>query len=255
VSLRDAIFDRYSIMARQRPALLMLFPALVGAVVMLPALQSWWATLLAVTGTCGVSMALSEFAQGKGKALEPSLIALWDKLPSVAMLRHRDDRLDTHTKQRYKAFLQRAIPGLVFPDAAGEAADPAGADEAYYSATRWLLTQTRDKRTYSLLFEWNISYGFRRNMLGLRRFGMLVSTVTLAVTVAENVRVAVTTGQAEGTVIIGSLVALAGLWFWITVVKPAWVEIAANGYARELLAACDKLPSQAKRKASVLASA
>jgi len=47
-----------------------------------------------------------------------------------------------------------------------------------------LLTQTRDKRTYSLLFEWNISYGFRRNMFGLRRFGILVSTVTLAVTVA-----------------------------------------------------------------------
>jgi hypothetical protein len=55
-------------------------------VVLLPSLQSWWAILLTVTGTCGVSIALAEFAQGKGKALEPKLISFWDQLPSVSML-------------------------------------------------------------------------------------------------------------------------------------------------------------------------
>ena len=237
------IFNRYSIMAQQRPALLMLFPALVGAVVMLPSLQSWWATLLAVTGTCGVSMALAEFAQGKGKALEPSLIASWSGLPSVAMLRHRDERLDPHTKRRYKDFLQGAVPGLVFLDAASESADPVRADEAYQSATRWLLAQTRDKQAYSLLFEWNIRYGFRRNMLGLRRFGIFVAALGLVATVADNILITVRAGQVNGTLIIGAAVALVGLWFWITVVKPGWVEIAANAYARELLAACDRLKS------------
>jgi hypothetical protein len=249
VSLLGITFDRYSIMARQRPALLMLFPALIGAVVLFPSLRSWWATLLAVTGTCGVSLALSEFAQAKGKALEPKLIVLWDGLPSIAMLRHRDNRLDAHTKGRYKTFLQKIVPGLVFPDAAGEAAGPADADEVYQSATRWLLSQTRDKRAYSLLFEWNISYGFRRNMLGLRRFGIFVSVVTLTTIVLENARLATHTGQIDRTLVVGSAVAVAGLWFWITVVKPAWAEIAANAYARELLAACDTLSGRASRKA------
>jgi hypothetical protein len=235
------VFDRYSIMAQQRPALLMLFPALVGAVVMLPSLQSWWATLLAVTGTCGVSMALAEFAQGKGKALEPGLIKRWGKLPSVAMLRHSDSRLDPYTKQRYKDFLQGAVPGLVFPDAAEEAADPPSADDAYQSATRWLLAQTRDKRAYSLLFEWNIRYGFRRNMLGVHRLGALVSGITLIVTIADNAMTVVRGSQVNGTLVIGSVVALVGLWYWIAVVRPEWVEIAANAYARELLAACDTL--------------
>src|ERR1700738_5332216 len=112
MSLVDFLFDRYTLLARQRPALLMLFPVLVAVVVIFPALRTWWATLLAVTGTCGVAVALAEFAQGKGKAIEPMLISRWDGLPSVAMLRHRDDRLDRTTKARYKTFLEKNVSGL-----------------------------------------------------------------------------------------------------------------------------------------------
>jgi hypothetical protein len=256
VSLRGTIPDRYSIMAQQRPALLMLFPALISAVVLLPSLQSWWAILLAVTGACGVSVALAEFAQGKGKALEPKLISFWDQLPSVSMLRHRDSRLDTQTKCRYKAFLASNVPGLIFPDAVGEAANPAMADDAYQSATNWLLARTRDKKVFRLLFEKNISYGFRRNMLGLRSLGIAVSLVALAGTVIAAVHETIVSHQMDGMMVLGGLVALAALLFWITVVKPTWVEAAGIAYARELLAACDssgdKIPvyrlSQERRK-------
>jgi hypothetical protein len=241
VSLRDAIFDRYSLMAQQRPALLMLFPALVSVVVMLPSLQSWWAALLAVTGTCGVSMALAEFAQGNGKALEPGLISLWDKLPSLAMLRHRDTRLDNQTKCRYKAFLAANIPGLIFPNADAEAASPAVADDAYQSATNWLLARTRDKKLFGLLFEKNISYGFRRNMLGLRRLGVSISLAALAGTGIAAIHQTMFGRQIDGSLVFGGFVALATLLFWTTVVKPSWVEISATAYARELLAACDTL--------------
>jgi hypothetical protein len=86
-------------------------------------------------------------------------------------------------------------------------------------------------------------------MLGLRRFGIFVSVVTLTTIVLENARLAIHTGQIDRTLVVGSAVAVAGLWFWITVVKPAWAEIAANAYARELLAACDTLSGQASRKA------
>jgi hypothetical protein len=118
-----------------------------------------------------------------------------------------------------------------------------------------LLAQTRDKRAYLLLFEWNISYGFRRNMLGLRHFGILVSATALVMTVAENVRATVQSGQVDGTVIVGSVVALTALWFWITVVNSIWVEIAANGYARELLAACNSLRNRTKNTTSATKTA
>jgi hypothetical protein len=256
VNLRSTIPDRYSVMAQQRPALLMLFPALISAVVLLPSLQSWWAILLAVTGTCGVSIALAEFAQGKGKALESSLISFWDQLPSVSMLRHRDSRLDTQTKCRYKVFLASNVPGLIFPDTAAEAANPAMADGVYQSATNWLLARTRDKRIFRLLFEKNISYGFRRNMLGLRRLGVAVSLAALVGTIIAAVHETIVGRQMDGMIVLGGLVALAALLFWIMVVKPTWVEAAAIAYARELLAACDSLgdkipvyrPSQERRK-------
>jgi hypothetical protein len=157
------------------------------------------------------------------------------------MLRWRDRRIDDTTKTRYKTFLTDNILGLNLPDAGAEAANPAMADDAYQSATNWLLARTRDKKTFGLLFEKNISYGFRRNVLGLRRLGVAVSLVALAGTTIATIHETIVGGQLDGTLVFGGLVALAALLFWTTVVKASWVEAAANAYARELLAACDSL--------------
>jgi hypothetical protein len=239
----DFVFDRYTLLARQRPALLMLFPVLVAAVVIFPALQTWWATLLAVSGTCGVAVALAEFAQGKGKAIEPLLIARWDGLPSVSMLRHRDDRLDRTTKARYKSLLESNISGLRFPDPSAEENNPLEADDIYQSATRWLLSHTREKGVFALLFQQNISYGFRRNMLGLRPFGIRIAIAALLATVIATIYGLLGSGHIESANLVSGFIAVAALWFWMIIVTPDWVRIAANGYAFELLAACDKLNS------------
>ena len=106
------------------------------------------------------------------------------------------------------------------------------------------------------LFEKNISYGFRRNLLGLRRLGVVVSLVALTGTVIAAINKTIISHQMDGTLVFGGLVALATLLFWTAVVKPSWVEAAANAYARELLAACDSLgekipvyrPSQVRRR-------
>ncbi len=243
MALIDTVVDRYNLLARQRPALLMLFPLLVTAVVIFPALQAWWATLLAVTGTCGVAVALAEFAQAKGKAIEPALLQQWDGLPSVAMLRHRDGRLDATTRNRYKAFLEKHVSGLAFPDEASERQNPARAEVTYQSATHWLLAQTRDKKIFSLLFQQNISYGFRRNLYGLRYFSMGSSIIALLLLIPVVARGFVIQGEIKGEILIAGVIAVAALWFSAIVVRPAWVAIAANGYAHELLAACDRLNS------------
>jgi hypothetical protein len=246
MALIDTLLDRYNLLARQRPALLMIFPLVVSAVVIFPTLQTWWATLLAVTGTCGVAVALAEFAQAKGKAVEPALIRQWEGLPSVAMLRHRDSRLDATTKTRYKAFLEKRVSGLYFPDEASERQNPSEAEASYESATRWLLAQTRDKKIFSLLFQQNISYGFRRNLYGLRHFGMGSSVMAMLLLVAVAARGFLMHGMINSEILIAGVIALALLWFWASVVRPTWVAIAANAYARELLAACDRLNSAAQ---------
>jgi hypothetical protein len=237
----DLPLDRHSLLARQRPALFMLFPVLVSAVAIFPSLRSWWAALVAIAGTCGVSIALSQFAQGLGKRLEPALIEFWDGLPSVAMLRHRDGRLDAVTKERYKGFLARYGPKLSFPTATEEVSDALAADAVYMSATRWLLSQTRDTKTFALLFQQNINYGYRRNMLGLRPWGVAGSAAALIVTFGVAAIQAARNQNIDTTLVAAFVVAAAAFAYWMVAVRPNWVKTAADAYAHELLAACDRL--------------
>jgi hypothetical protein len=84
-------------------------------------------------------------------------------------------------------FLASRIEGLSMPDRDQESTDPAAADQAYSSASRWLLTQTRDTKKFYILFQENMSYGFRRNLLGLKGLavaiclgGAVLSTAAIA---------------------------------------------------------------------------
>jgi len=244
----DALFDRYSLLARQRPALLMLFPAAVAVLVIFPSLQTWWSALVTLLGACGVALALGEFAQGRGKLLEPGLFAAWGGMPSIALLRRRDTSIDDATKARYRTCLEAQVKGLRFPSEADEQRDPSSADDAYASACNWLRSQTRDTKKFALLFRQNIGYGFRRNLLGLRPYGISVATVSLAVMV-----VAAWIGEDMKTpaLLVGAAVNIAVLAFWLFAVTAGWVRIAAEAYARELLAACDGLgggAAKAKRE-------
>ncbi len=238
--------DQYTIMARMRPALLMVFPALVAAVALLPGLHAWWSAVLSLCAACGVAAALGEFAQGHGKRLEPRLTQSWDGLPSVTMLRHRDQRLDPATKVRYRRFLTGAIGGdLAFPDDVAEAADPADADNQYMTATRWLLARTRDRKTFNLLFQQNVSYGFRRNLLGLRLYGLAVAVMALAAG-AGKIGAELWAGRAvDDAALVAIVIGAAALLFCLIAVRAGRVTSAADAYALELLEAGDVLAAGA----------
>src|SRR5271165_4313391 len=51
------------------------------------------------------------------------------------------------------------------------------ADQVYQSGVRWLLNHTRpaDNKKFDLLFRENVAYGFRRNALGTKPIGILIS--------------------------------------------------------------------------------
>ena len=57
---------------------------------------------------------------------------------------------------------------------AEEQADPSAADAAYNTATSAIRNQARDAR-FALLHKENANYGFRRNLLGLRLWGIAAS--------------------------------------------------------------------------------
>ncbi len=191
-------------------------------------------------------MFLTQVGRDRGRALEPGLFRSWGGKTSVAMLRHSDTRLSDVTKDRYRSFLVRTVPGLQLESAEGEQRNPEKADEGYESAVSWLLTQTRDRERFALLFWENTSYGFRRNVWALKPVAFALETVTIATLVA--VALDSWTGELSTTSEhIGAewwasltLTVIHGLSFAFKV-RQDWVRLADDAYARQLLATCDVL--------------
>ena len=162
------------------------------------------------------------------------------------MLRHSDTRLNAPTKNRYRAFLQRAVPELALASPEKERTNPEGADDGYESANSWLLAQTRDRERFGLLFAENINYGFRRNVWALKpwAFGLeAIALVAVALVAFESWTGELsTTFRAVGVELWASLVfILVHASFFALKIRAAWIRLAADAYAQQLLAACDSL--------------
>lgn len=250
MKIETLIRDRYNREARLAPALLIVLPAALTLFAWFPALRTVGPAVVALLGFCGGIVWLSHLARDRGKTLETTLFTAWGGMPSTALLRHRDTRLPAPLKARYKACLQKHLPDLTFPSVAEEEKDPDTADAIYASAGAWLLSQTRDRTRFGLLFEENLNYGFRRNFWALKPAALLVGFASMLVSGAA---MAMTCSRAGAPPTIEAAVAmgLVGLYtlFVALRVNIAWVELAADALGRQLLAACDLLPiKEAKPK-------
>jgi hypothetical protein len=240
--LVEQFLDPYARQARLGPALVVIVPMVLLIMVWFPASWSVWGALVSVACSCGLMFLLSQIARDGGKQKEPGLYAGWGGKPTVALMRHRDRRIDPQTKVRYCTFLKSKLPQLVLPTEADENADQDRADAAYESVTAWLLTQTRDTKVFNLLFRENISYGFRRNLWGLKPIGV-AATLLAAAASTFFIGYAYWTKQAlvSPEVIIVTAIVWLLLLIWIALITRTWVRIPADAYGRQLLAACDTL--------------
>lgn len=233
------LLDEYNRKARLMPALFAILAPIISVAILVPSVYKLVAGLISVMVVCGVLIVLANLSRFLGHKVQERLVAEWDGLPSVTMLRHRDDTLDAPTKERYCRFLNNSIDQLELPSAESEQQDPASADAKYSSASKWLLERTRDRSKFDMLFRENIDYGFRRNMRGLKPFGLLFSGTSAALGAA-----ALYTGIASGALVSGWVaVILSAIAFliWLFLVTDDWVHDAAKSYAIRLLAACDLL--------------
>ncbi len=248
------VTDPYERKARLWPALLTLLPMVVAIWLLYGPLLSVLTNVAVLVASCGGLYLLANICRERGKRLEPKLFENWGGKPSTQLLRHRDKTIEGATKVRYHAFLSRRI-NTAFPDEAQELSNSGAADEVYQSGVRWLLNQTRDTEKFGLLFAENISYGFRRNALGLRPVAFVVAIVAMAwVLVVQGVIsfsstqplnfAAFATMPSEAVVSIAASMTM--LCIWILVVTESYVRTAAFAYAETLLRACDALDSQAR---------
>lgn len=244
MNLAELVSDPYNRRARLAPALLALLPIALVALILFPELESKTATLFGIAAYFGGAAWLTQIGRERGKRLEPELFHSWGGTPSMAFLRHRDGRISAITKARYHAFLEAHVPGLSMPSAEEEARTPDIADDVYISATDWLLTVTRDKERFRLVFEENMNYGFRRNLCALRPIAVIVDFILIIAVVALHTTLGPELDAATIDLNLPALIALAVIAGHLILFLGAtkrWVKTAADAYALQLLAACDTL--------------
>ena len=236
--------DTYDIKARLWPALLAAMPLALALATILN--LEWWRTSL-VTGASGIGLTfmLGQVARVLGSRLEPAMFAQWGGKPSVTILRHTNDYLNMHTKTEYHRNIALLFD-VPMPTKMEEIDNPQKAEAAFEAATVALRGATRDHKKFSLLFKENVSYGFCRNMRGLKPVGLFttlcgasIAGIRLYSDHAAGLSVSVFAAVTAGA-------SLLMLYVWLAIVTLEWPKAAAYAYADRLLEASTTLVTERK---------
>ncbi len=240
MSLLNLISERYDREARLYPALLLITPVVITGVALfaakLTALQSLGAILVGFGG----AFLLTQLARDAGKSGEPSLYKRWGGMPSIAIFRHRNSRLDPITKARYHKQLSTLVKGAKAPTAAEEEADPSAADAIYAAWSHFLRANIRDNpKKAPLLLKENINYGYRRNVWGLRTVGIVLSSACAVAAGGRLWFIYKGTNQASEELVGALIVSLLFLGLWVFRFSADWVRVPADAYAERLVEALE----------------
>jgi hypothetical protein len=239
-NVKDYVPDKYTLYARYTPALLIVLPiALALFAVISPTLldsNSIWA----VIAWFGGAILIWEIGRDQGKIKEPMLFEMWGGKPTIRMLRHRNTMNQTILNRRHRK-IEQLIGNIQMPTPAQEEKDPKKANDVYETCGSYLRSHTRDIEKFPLVFKENCSYGFRRNLWGMKIFGIISATVGIIVIFcALGYQLFIKQPISISLIICGSIdVILLLLWiFWF---KPDWVKIPAEAYAERILEAIEQL--------------
>ena len=134
-----------------------------------------------------------------------------------------------------------------------ETEDPIGADQQYDATVNFLREATRDRSKFPLVFAENVNYGFRRNLWGLKPFGLSIALLaaigswgflvsSAGLPPGESWLDGVTNADgATITRLVSSMLNTLATAVWILVIRPEWVRTVGEAYAERLLNAVNTL--------------
>jgi hypothetical protein len=239
VKALEQLTDSYDRKARLYPCLLLIAPAIAVIVAAVSAKYSALQAIAAGAVSCGGAFLLTQLARDAGKNLEAGLLEEWGGLPSIAIFRHSDARFDTITKARYHRAMASLVKQTKPPTHDQEREDARAADGVYAAWSNYLRTHTRDQKRFALLFKENINYGYRRNVVGLRPFGILLSALALGVAATRVASIYRRTGEVDQIMLGAGVFSLVLLTLWIFRFTRSWVRMPADAYAYRLIETID----------------
>lgn len=239
-------FDAYFIRARLFPAIIAAAPALAALTLLVSWKSFGLSNLIATLGILVLLFAIADFSRARGRAIERTLYAEYGGMPSITMFRRNDETIDAGSKDRYRDFLAGKL-AVVAPSPEDEKADQSTADAFYGQCGNWLRQNTRDTKKFPILFGENITYGFRRNLLGVKVFALCLNAIVVVVCTFIFWYLSWDTDTLQGSRIAVVLVVAAahGAYMLLAVSRTA-VWDASNAYGRELILSCESFLSQSR---------
>jgi hypothetical protein len=173
IDFAGKIFDVYTIKARLIPVLFVILPILLVFAALFPDNITSSVEVIASSVSFIVFLsAASNFVREKGKSIEGRLYKEWGGKPTICLLRCSSSQNEFKLASWHKKITE--ITGKEAPSKDEEATNPDASDKFYDSYIKILLSKTRD---VSLVFQENCNYGFRRNLLGIKTFGIITSLI------------------------------------------------------------------------------
>lgn len=237
----ESKFDTYNFKARLAPFILVIMPIVLAVSVWLSFTSDPWDMLGSIGVTSALSFLMIQLGRDQGLWKQTDLLASWGGSSTTRFMRHRDKSLDPHTKARYHEKLQSLLPSIKMPNAKAEKRNPVAADQVYESCTRFLREATRDKKSYPLVYEANVDYGFRRNLWGMKPSGIVLALLGTFGCIANVLYVSRETYHISAFPIGATVICGLILTWWIFRINREWVKLSSDAYAERLLAACDTL--------------
>ncbi len=231
------LFDAYGLRAQFFPALVAGLPTLGLLIVLVPWDHLGFPHALAGVMSGVLMYAFADMARRYGRKVEMKL----GTRTTPELLYRNNTVIDEPLKARYRPFLAKMIDGTV-PTEEEERTDPQNANRFYNGAATWLREHTRDHKKFNLLFNELVSYGFRRNLLGVKPISLALNVVVLAASVAIlhfhwAYFEALTDVDAKIWTVIG-VALLHSLYMSFGVNKAAVIE-ASEAYGRQLILCCE----------------
>jgi hypothetical protein len=237
-----SFLDTYTIRARLFPAVLAAAPALALAGVSVSWDKLALSQLIATIALGVLIFVLADLARRRGKRVEPIIEQKLGGRPSA--LRHSDDTLDSVSKQRYLDFLATKLNEAA-PSQEDEERAPDVTQRFYERGSAWLRENTRDTKKFRILFEENITYGFRRNLYGLKWPALILNIAVVFVCAVVLMLSYFRQWQVDYSARFLSVIAIAALhatYIFFAVTEQGVVE-ASKQYARQLALSCESFIS------------
>ena len=227
--------DKYSFSARVLPVYLTLAPVVLFLAAVVPEGLKLPIGGAAAIVFAPISFFLSQVGADFGKRLEKGLWARWAGPPTTRFLRHGNPEFNEVTRGRVHAKLRQL--GLDVPTREEQEQDHCAADVHYQSCTEDLIRRTRDTGSFPLVFKGLTEYGFIRNLLGLKVFGVSLAVVGLAGSAWATYTAWTATHELPAVSLVAGLISAGLLLAWLVSVTERTVKLSADRYARFILEA------------------